>query len=630
MNKKIHENDIDQEKQVFEVTIPKYNLEKLQMCVGNGYESSSTMNKYNIYNVDKNAKKVTECIGFYEIEKGKEVLDKDGDFNVRGLGEEKIELYPDFVSGYTSKSTKKSKDSKETKAKKIPNTVSLSPNKYVVDDQKYMEDYFENKYDLTDDQIIPTFLKYVKKPQVWANDVAISLTGMFSNVYIIIANENLEYDELQGTKPSKSSTKPLDYNMIILPRNDELDYDKDRKYVIVSYKSQTHYRLIESNGKVSFLENELPEKIIQRFCTRHHPSDELPAGVSDDEFPVKVIETAESGDCFFDSIYRATHAVDINASQNAYLKDVHKFREYVADGVEGNPTAQQIIIQAYRVNAVQDIDNARNKFYNDKFGRKATSEDDAVFKYAYSSIFGANKHDEDDFSFAEKETVLFTYLTLLYEFFPDVSQEHQDEFRDTYIGLYGVGKTMDIKDSLDKQRTTLSKSFGKPNEKENEKENPKEKENEKEKPKENVSVKIVKKSKAKNKEPLKQSVIPDPVETVIETVVEPVVEPVESKSSLDTSSLTEPTKTIVNVYLSSDSQDSKKIKLSIYSVKELEAAWKIVNESDKDLFRANPDPKKKESYIDCLTGDVSEKCVKAKQSKKAKDKKGGKYTRKNI
>ena len=97
MNKKIHDKDIDQEKQVFEVTIPKYNIEKIQMCVGNGYESSSTMNKYNIYNIDKNTKKVTECIGFYELEKGKEVLDKDGDFDVRGLGEEKIELYPDFV-----------------------------------------------------------------------------------------------------------------------------------------------------------------------------------------------------------------------------------------------------------------------------------------------------------------------------------------------------------------------------------------------------------------------------------------------------------------------------------------------------------------------------------------------------
>jgi hypothetical protein len=47
MNKKIHDKDIDQEKQVFEVTLPKYNIEKLQMCVGNAYESSSTKNKYN-------------------------------------------------------------------------------------------------------------------------------------------------------------------------------------------------------------------------------------------------------------------------------------------------------------------------------------------------------------------------------------------------------------------------------------------------------------------------------------------------------------------------------------------------------------------------------------------------------
>jgi hypothetical protein len=621
MNKKIHENDLEKEKQVFEVTLPKYNIEKMQMCVGNAYDSKPNMNKYNIYNVDKNTKKVTECVGYYELEKGTEVLDKDGDFNVVAIGENAIELYPEFVSGYSSKpkKSKESKITKETQPKKLPNTVSLSP-KYVVDDQKYMQDYFENKYDLPDEQIIPTFLKYVKKPQVWANEVAISLTGMFSNVYIIIANEDLEYDETQGNKPSTSSTKLIDYNMTILPRNEELDYDKDRKYVIVSYKSQTHYRLVESNGKVSFLETELPRQIIERFCSKHHPSEQMPDGV--DEFPVKVIETASSGDCFFDSIYRATHSVDANASPNTYLKDVHKYREEIADGVESKPMAQQIIMQAYRVNAVQDVDTARNKFYNDKFGRKATPEDDAVFKYAYSSIFGANKHSEDDFSFADKETILMTYLTLLYDFFPDVSQENQDEFKGVYNGLYGVGKTMDIKDSLDKQRTVLAKSFGpdKPKEKEETKVDELK-----------TTTKIVKKPKAPP--PVVPVVVPV-VDPVVVPVVDPVVVPVapEPKSTIDVSSIADPTtKTIVTVYLSSESQEAKKAKLGGYSVKELESAWKVVNESNPDLFRATPVPKNKLSFVDCLSGDVSEKCVKEqKQSKKAKDKKGGKYTRKNI
>ena len=607
MNKKIHDKDIDQEKQVFEVTLPKYNIEKIQMCVGNAYESSSTKNKYNIYNVDKNTRKVTECVGYYDLDKGKEVLDKEGDFNVRGLGEEAIELYPDFVSGYTSKSTKKLK---ETQSKKMDDTVSISP-KYVVDDQQYMQDYFENKYDLTDEQVIPTFLKYVKKPKVWANDVAISLTGMFSNVYIIIANEDLEYDETQGNKPSTSSTELLDYNMIILPRNDENEYDKDRKYVLLSYKSQHHYRLVESNGKVSFLENELPKQIIARFCSKHHPSEQLPDGV--DDFPVKVIETASSGDCFFDSVYRATHAVDVNASPNTYLKDVHKYREEIADSVEGKPMAQQIILQAYRVNALQDVDTARNKFYNAKFGRKATPEDDAVFKYAYSSIFGVNKHSENDFSFAEKETILMNYLTLLYDFFPDVSQEHQDEFKGVYNGLYGVGKTMDIKDSLEKQRTALVKSFGPSDDS---------------KPKEETKVgelsdevvKTVKKTKA-NPAPEPKPTEPKPTEPVVE-----------SKPAIDVSSISDSTtKEIVEIYMLSESLDAKKQKLDKYSVKQLEAAWKVVNESNTELFRANPVPKNKLSYIDCLSGDVSEKCVKEqKQSKKAKDKKGGKYTRKNI
>jgi hypothetical protein len=620
MNKKIHENDLEKEKQVFEVTIPKYNIEKMQMCVGNAYESSSTKNKYNIYNVDKNTKKVTECVGYYELEKGKEVLDKEGDFNVVAIGEEAIELYPDFVAGYSSKSkkTKVTKETTQSKSTKLPDTVSLSP-KYVVDDQKYMQDYFENKYDLPDEQVIPTFLKNVKKPQVWANDVAISLTGIFSNVYIIIANEDIEYDESQGNKPSTSSTELIDYNMTILPRNEELDYDKDRKYVLVSYKSQTHYRLVESNGKVSFLENELPEKIIKRFCSKHHPSEQLPDGV--DDFPVKVIETASSGDCFFDSVYRATHAVDANAKPDDYLKDVHKYREEIADGVESNPLVQQIIMQAYRVNALQDVDSVRNKFYNDKFGRKATPEDDAVFKYAYSSLFGANKHNEDDFSFAEKETILITYLTLLYEFFPDVSQEHQDDFKGVYNELYGVGKTMDIKDSLEKQRTALAKSVG-PKDKPKEKEKEEAKVGELKEAKVDESVKIVKKPKAKVVEAPEPKPVPNPAP-------EPVVE---TKSSIDVSSIADvDTKAIVTIYLSSDQEDVKKKKLDEFSAKKLEVAWKIVNESNPELFRATPVPKNKPSYIDCLSGDVSEKCVKEqKQSKKAKDKKGGKYTRKNI
>jgi len=613
MNKKIHEKDIDKEKQVFEVTIPKYNIEKMHMCVGNAYESSSSKNKYNIYNVDKNTRKVTECVGYYELDKGKEVLDKDDDFNVRAIGEEAIELYPEFVSSYSSK-PKKAKTMEKTteqKSKKLPEIVSLSP-KYLVDDQDSIGEYFDNNYNLADEEIIPTYLKNFKTPKKWVDDVGVSLTGIFSDVYIIIANEQFEYDT--PTKPSTSSTKTLDLDMTILPRIETLEYNKDRKYVIVSYRSQTHYRLIESNGKVLFSENELPKKIIERFCTKHHPAEQMPDGVSEDEFPVKVIETTSSGDCFFDSIYRAKHAVDINASKDTYLDEVHKYRVEIADGVETNPVAQQLIIQLYRVNAVQDVDTIRNKFYNDKFVRKATPEDDAVFKYAYSSLFGVNKHNEDEFSFAEKEMVLTTYLTLMYEFFPDVSQEHQDEFKEKYNSIYGVGKSMDIRESLDKQRTALSKSLGKPKVDELEVPLPKPPEPEPAP----IKVKIPKVPKP--------PVEPEPPKPA---PLEPEPEPV---SSIDVNAIAdEDTKAIITNYLSSESQEVKKKKLAKYSVKQLESAWKVVNESNSELFRATPVPKNKESFVDCLSGDVSDKCVK-KQTKKEKEKgkKGGKYTRKNI
>jgi hypothetical protein len=615
MNKKIHDKDIDQEKQVFEVTIPKYNIEKMHMCVGNAYESS-TKNKYNIYNVDKNTRKVTECVGYYELDKGKEVMDKDGDFNVRALGEEAIELYPEFVSSYSSKPKKaKTTETKSTeKSKKLPETVSLSP-KYVVDDQDSIGEYFDNKYDLADEEIIPTYLKNFKKPKKWVEDVGVSLTGIFSDVYIIIANEQFEYDT--PTKPSTSSTKTLDLDMTILPRIETLEYNKDRKYVLISYRSQTHYRLIESNGKVLFSETELPKKIIERFCTKHHPTEQMPDGVSEDEFPVKIIETTSSGDCFFDSIYRATKSVDINAAKDAYLDEVHKYRVEIADGVESNPVAQQLIRQLYRVNAVQDVDTIRNKFYNDKFARKATPEDDAVFKYAYSSLFGANKHNEDEFSFAEKEMVLTTYLTLMYEFFPDLSSEHQDEFKATYNSIYGVGKSMDIRDSLDKQRTALSKSMGKP--KEETKVSELEKTPEPPKPPPVEEPIKVKKAKA-------PKTAPEPPKPVLEPVPEP--EPSVPESSIDVSTITDvDSKAIVEIYLSSESQEEKKKKLEKYTSTKLKQAWKIVYESNKDLFRATQD---NTSVIDCLSGDVTDKCTKKQTKKAAKAAKGGKQTRKNI
>jgi hypothetical protein len=177
---------------------------------------------------------------------------------------------------------------------------------------------------------------------------------------------------------------------------------------------------------------------------------------------------------------------------------------------------------------------------------------------------------------------------------------------------------MDIKDSLEKQRTALAKSLGP-------KEKPKEKEKEKEETKVSElnedSVKVVKKPKAK---PAPEPPAPAPPA--------PEPGPVESKPLIDVSSISDSTtKEIVEIYMVSESLEAKKQKLDKYSVKQLEAAWKVVNESNSELFRATPIPKNKLSYIECLSGDVSEKCVKEqKQSKKAKDKKGGKYTRKNI
>ena len=49
----IHENDIGKEKRVFLVTLPKNNIENMQICVGDGYEDDDNL-RYNVYSINKN------------------------------------------------------------------------------------------------------------------------------------------------------------------------------------------------------------------------------------------------------------------------------------------------------------------------------------------------------------------------------------------------------------------------------------------------------------------------------------------------------------------------------------------------------------------------------------------------
>lgn len=622
---KIHEQDLEQTKQVFEVTLPQSNLEKIQICVGNAYDSTAGMVKYNIYNVDKNTKKVTECIGFYELPKETEVLDKEKDFNVREFGEKPITIFEEFKARFSKGKSRKSLKESSKPKKSDDSSPPVKP-QYIVDDQRVIADYFDNNFTLSDEDIVSTYFKHFKSPGVWVNDIGVSATGMFENIYIIVANEQREYSDSRDVKPSSKSTKPLDLDMVILPRNEEMEYSKDRKYVLISYVSQQHYRLIKSNDKVLFSESELPTKIITRFCSKHHAGEDLPEGVADEDFPIEIIRTSEGGDCFFDSVYRATKAANVDAPADAYLKEVHAFREEIAEKMDKNPLIQEMVKTIYRLNTTQDVDSISNKFYKDKFKRKPTKEDDAVFKYAYSSLFGVNKYDENDFSFQEKEKILVIYLTLLYEFFPSVSAKDQDTFKKEYTDLYGIGKAMDIKDTLENQRTALAKILQEP------------KPAPKPKPKFVVADEPEPAPKTVEPEPAPKAVEPEPAPEPVPKVVEPVPKVVQPEPApVKTSKYVIPDDTdpklkgiiqeILDIYESESSVEEREKQLSsekYNNVKYLDETWKIIARSDKSL--KNPLPKNKKNLLDCLSKNENNLCV-SKRSKKSNDGGSKKFTR---
>ena len=643
MSKQIHEKDIDEQKQVFEVTLPLNQLEKLQICIGNGYETSATMNKYNIYNVDKGSKKVTENIGYYELSKDTpNILDKEGDFNVRELGEEKMFIYEEFKSRYGKG---KSKPAKKAKAKKVSaDSDEESDDKvYAIDDQQqYMRDYFDGNYKLDKAKIVPTYLENLAKSEKWANDVAISLTGMFSKVYIIIANEQVLYTEVgEAIKEAKDDTPLLDLNMFIYPTIDQLPFDKSNEYVIVSYKSQTHYRLVHHKGKVRFKESELPNVITDRFCKRHH--DGAVKGVDNDSFDTEVIETISNGDCFFDSIYRATRADEPDRKPNtAYAKEVEAFRKEIAKDMAGNAIAQKIITQIYIRQTQESYDSIKEEFFKKKNGSsKLEQTDDSIFQFAVATIFGQH-HDEDDFTFEEKQDVLTKFLTLFYEFVTEINEENKDDFRKKYRSVYGIGLE-DIKgDSLDAQREKLKPMFkDAPKPVENPKPpaepnpapkppaepNPPAEENEQGKEKEKEQEQEQEKAVKKPKKP-KIVIAPSDDKVDVETVDQPsgpVSESAEKKPIIKIPDGTDPKVVdIIGIYLSNNTDKEKQ--LEKFSKAQLTSAWEIIIASVPGLQPRTTVSKNIASLVKCLSGDTSVACV--KQSKKAGGTKSSKYTRK--
>ena len=376
MSKKIHPSDLEKQKQVFEVTLPKFNLENLYICVGNEYDHMGKHNRYTIYNVDKVSRNVTENIGYYEFPKDKnvsELMDSEGDFKVMEMGEENMTIYDEFKLKFSKSQRQKTTKPPLEKPKKSeleadtppPSPPNVPEPDFVpidignIDEEEILKEYFNDDKELDLQQIVPIYMENFVKPGNWVNSIGIDMTGIHVNTYIIIVSNGKKY---KGKSDSDSGDgKYINNEMAVYPRNG-LDYDPARKYVFVLYENRNHYKLLEHEDKVLFNENELPQKVIDRFCKPHHDVDPKLVGV-ENSLELTPIITADQGDCFFDSIFRAIKTVpDIHAAKNEYLPQVHEFRKEIAEGVKGNKTVEENIKQLY--NLFSQKDYTRNHINN--------------------------------------------------------------------------------------------------------------------------------------------------------------------------------------------------------------------------------------------------------------------------
>ena len=604
MSKKIHSSDIDQEKQVFEVTLPKFNLENIYVCIGNDFEHNKTHVRYTIYNVDKGTRKVTENIGYYEFPKDKErseLIDSDGDFKVMELGEDNMTIHDEFIAKMSKSQRAKTTNPEKPKKSGIEaDTPSPSPDSFVpidvgnADEDNVLDEYFNSNKELTSAEIVPTFMTNFIAPQKWVNSVGVFITSVYSDVYIIVISDGVPYTSgipPEAVKPEDGDGKFINFQMKMYPILEDMDHDPDKKYVLLLYEPRTHYRLLEYEGKVLFNENELPKKIVERVCKVHHETDVV--GV-ENSLQLGVIQTADEGDCFFDSVYRATKNVDdVNAPKNTYVPQVHEFRKEIAEGVKGNKNVERNIKQLYNLFSQSDLNNIRDKFYLGKNGKKPVSKDkeDNIFHSTMNVIF--KMYPEVDLTYAEKETIITNYLTLLYRFSPDVSADSPEftAFSEKYTQLYNTGGR-DIYEPLDVQYEELQKVL---------------------KPEPKV-VEQVPKPKAKPKlvvvddqlpvapQPVAQPVAPQPI-------AEPVVKQVNIPDGTDAV-----VASIIGIYNSADSIAEKKTKLEKFKKPQLAAAWEVIKEQVPGM--KNPSPVNAPDYINCLSNDPAHTCNKKETKKK--------------
>ena len=129
----------------------------------------------------------------------------------------------------------------------------VSPNKPLVppESKTVLREYFDNKTDLSEEEVVNVFRKNIKIMKKWAN-----------------AHIFAEYEKMKNTKLlllTKEGASVEEYEPF--PYITELNYDATTTFVLIDYEPENHFRLIEqlSPLKRKFTWDELPEVIKTKF-----------------------------------------------------------------------------------------------------------------------------------------------------------------------------------------------------------------------------------------------------------------------------------------------------------------------------------------------------------------------------
>jgi len=136
---------------------------------------------------------------------------------------------------------------------------------------EYVRDFFGNKKDLEDDDIIDTFLENFMKKTTWADSFIIAQTALFMNVIFLLLVEKGKRVE--------------DYTVFNMQAQLEHPIDKDTQFIISDFQPQNHFKLIAQRDPFigRFTIDTLPQVIKDKFPLFKSKGDVLPAATTAEE-----------------------------------------------------------------------------------------------------------------------------------------------------------------------------------------------------------------------------------------------------------------------------------------------------------------------------------------------------------